>query len=98
MGTAQACLSLHLSKYHTVGNYMPRLIVFIYFTKKQDNLGQELQCTIKVKEDLSKVLNFHDAKNNVFKLIKIKIVSFFIDHNDIFDHKKCIGPVNLLSI
>ena len=77
MGTAKACLSLHLSKYHTVGNNMPRLIVFIYFTKKQDNLDQELQCTIKVKEDLSKVLNFQDAKNNVFKLIKIKIVSFF---------------------
>ena len=77
MGTAQACLSLHLSKCHTVGNYMPRLIVFIYFTKKQDNLGQELQCTNKVKEDLSKVLNFQDAKNNVFKLIKIKIISFF---------------------
>ena len=58
---------------------MPWLIVFIYFTKKQDNLGQELQCTIKVKEDLSKVLNFQDAKNNdVFKLIKIKIVSFFL--------------------
>ena len=78
---------------------MPRLIVFIYFTKKQDNLGQELQCTIKVKEDFSKVLNFQDAKNNVFKLIKIKIVSFFsIDHNDIFDHKKCTDPGNLLSI
>ena len=97
MGTAQACLSLYLSKYHTVGNYMPRLLVFIYFTKKQDNLGQELQCTIIVKEDTSKVLNFQDAKNNVFKLIKIKIVSFFsIDHNDIFDHKKCINPGNLL--
>ena len=78
---------------------MPRLIVFIYFTKKQENLGQELQCTIKVKEDLSKVLNFQDAKNDVFKLIKIKKVSFFsIDHDDIFDHKKCIGPGNLLSI
>ena len=77
MGTAQACLSLHLSKYHTDGNYMLRLIVFIYLIKKQDNLGQELQCTIKVKEDFSKVLNFQDAKNNVFKLIKIKVVSFF---------------------
>ena len=99
MGTAQACLSLHLSKYHTVGNYMPRLIVFIYFTKKQYNLVQELQCTIKGKEELSKVLNFQDAINNVFKLIKIKIVSFFsIDHNDIFDHKYCIDPGNLLSI
>ena len=99
MGTAQACLSLHLSKYHTVGNYMPRFIVFIYFNKKQDNLGQELQCTIKVKENLSKVLNFQDAKINVFKLIKIEIVSFFpIVHNDVFDHKKCIGPGNLLSI
>ena len=77
MGTAQACLSLHLSTYHTVGNYMPRLIVFIYFTKKQHNPVQELQCTIKGKEELSKVLNFQDAINNVFKLIKIKIVSFF---------------------
>ena len=52
--------------------------VYIFFTKKQDNLSQELQCTITVKEDLSKVLNFQDAKNNVFKLIKIKIVSFFL--------------------
>ena len=77
MGTAQACLSLYLSNYHTVGNYMPRLIVFIYLTKKQYNLGKELQCTIEVKEDLSKVLNLQDAKNNVFKLIKIKIVYFF---------------------
>ena len=75
MGIAQACLSLHLSKCHNVGNYMPRFIVFIYFTKKKDNLGQELQCTIKVKEDLSKVLYFQDAKYNVFKLINIKIVS-----------------------
>ena len=72
------------------------LYSLIYFTKKQDNLGQELQCTSKVKEDLSKVLNFQDAKNNVFKLIKIKIVFFSIDHNDIFDHKKCIGSGNLL--
>ena len=56
---------------------MPRLIVFIYLTKKQDNLGKELLCTIKVKEDLSKVLNLQDAKNKVFKLIKIKIVYFF---------------------
>ena len=71
-------MSLHLSKYRTVGNYMPRLKVFICFTKQQDNLGQEIQCTIKVKEDLSKVLNFQDAKNNVFKLIKIEIVSFFL--------------------
>ena len=78
MGTAQACLSLHLSKYHTDGNCMPRLTVFIYFTKKQDNLGQELQCTIKVKEDLSKVFNFQDAKNNVFKLMKIKKFLFFL--------------------
>ena len=27
--------------------------VNIFFTKKQDNLGQELQCTLKVKEDFS---------------------------------------------
>ena len=26
--------------------------VYIYLTKKLDNLGQELQCTLKVKEDL----------------------------------------------
>ena len=48
------------------------------FIKKQDNLGQELQCTLKVKEDLSSELNFQDAKNNVFKLIKIKKVLFSI--------------------
>ena len=67
MVTAQACLSLHLSKYHTVGNYMPRLIVFIFFTKKQDNLGQELQCTIKVKEDFSKVLKFSGCEKQRFQ-------------------------------
>ena len=62
---------------------MLRLIVFIYFTKKQDNLGQELQCTIKVKEDLSKERNFQDAKNNVFKLIKaipFKVRTQFISY------------------
>ena len=33
------------------------------------------------------------------RLIKIKIVSFFsVDHNDIFDHKYCIDPGNLLNI
>ena len=54
------------------------LKVFIYFSKKQDNLGLELQCILKVKEYLSLVLNFQDAKNNVSKLIKTKIVSFFL--------------------
>ena len=29
------------------------------------HLGQELQCLLIVKEDLSKVLIFQDAKNNV---------------------------------
>ena len=34
-----------------------------------------------------------------FKLVKIKIVSFFsADHNGIFDHKYCIDPGNLFSI
>ena len=47
--------------------------MFIYITEKQDNLGLELQCILKVKEYLSlKVLNFQDAKYNVFKLITIK--------------------------
>ena len=42
---------LSLTKIYTVGNHMPRLKVFIYFTKKQDNLGQEFHCTLKIKED-----------------------------------------------
>ena len=29
------------------------------------DLGPELQCLLRVKEDLSKVLIFQDAKNNV---------------------------------
>ena len=32
------------------------------------------------------------------KLIKIKIVSFSVDHNDIFDDKYCIDPGNLFSM
>ena len=78
---------------------MPRSKCLYIFTKKQDNLGLDLQCILKVKEYLSKKLNFQDAKNNVSKLIKTKIVSFFsVDHNDIFDHEYCIGLGNLLSI
>ena len=67
--------------------------------KKQDNLGIELQCILKVKEHLSKVLNFQDAKNNVSKLIKNQDGFIFsVVHNDIFDHEYCIGLGNLLSI
>ena len=51
--TAQTCLSLHFSKYHIVGNHMPRSKCLYIFTKKQDNLGLELQCILKVKENLS---------------------------------------------
>ena len=40
--------------------------------------GLELQCLLKVKEDLSSVLIFQDAKKQRFKLIKIKIASFFL--------------------
>ena len=36
--------------------------------------------------------------DNVFKLIKIKTVSFSVDHNDIFDHKYGIYPGNLFSM
>ena len=68
--------------------------MFIFFTKKQDNLGLELQCILKVKEYLNQVLNFQDAKNNVSKNSFI----FSVDHNDIFDHEYCIGLGNLLSI
>ena len=75
---------------------MPRSKCLNIFTKKQDNLSLELQCILKVKEYLSQVLNFQAAKNNVNKLIKTKIVSFFsLDHND---HEYCIGLGNLLSI
>ena len=52
------------------------------FTKKPDNLDQELPGILKIKE----VLNFNDAKNNVFKLNKIKTVSLFsVDYNGFFD-------------
>ena len=58
---------------------MPRSKCLYIFTKKQDNLGLDLQCMLKVKEYLiSYVLNFQDAKDNVSKLIKTKIVSFFL--------------------
>ena len=33
------------------------------------NEGPELQCLLKAKEDLSKVLIFQDAKNNVLNLL-----------------------------
>ena len=42
-----------LKQYHTVGNHMSRLKCLYIFTKKQDNLGLELQCILKVKESLS---------------------------------------------
>ena len=44
---------IHFSKYHIVGNHMPRSKCLYIFTKKQDNLGLELQCILKVKEYLS---------------------------------------------
>ena len=37
-------------------------------------------------------------KNNVSKLIKPKIVSFFFVDYNIFYNEYCIGPGNLLSI
>ena len=52
---------------------------------------------LRVKEDLS--IDFSGCKKEHFKLIKIKIFSFFSsDHNDIFDHKYCIDPGILFSI
>ena len=56
--TAQACLSLHFSKYYTVGNHMPRSKCLYIFTKKQDSLGLELQCILKVKEYLSYICKY----------------------------------------
>ena len=57
-------------------------------------LGPELQCLLRVKENLhvSYVLIFQDA-NNLFK-----IVNFSEDHNDIYDLKHYIDPGNLFSI
>ena len=44
-------------------------------------------------------INFSGCEKERFKLIKIKIVSFFSeDHDDIFDHKYHIDPGNLFSI
>ena len=56
----------------------------------------ELQCLLKVKEDLS--IDFSGCETLRFKLIKIKKIHFSVDHNDIFDHKYCIDPGNLFSI
>ena len=53
MGTAQACPSLHFSKYYTLEITFAAQLVFIYITKKPDNLDQELKCILKIKEDLS---------------------------------------------
>ena len=53
LGTAQVCLSLHFSKYHIVGNHMPRSKCLYIFYEKQDNMGLELKCILKVKEYLS---------------------------------------------
>ena len=63
-------------------------------------LGPEIQCLLKVKEVI-----YQDAKKYVSNIptsnlgylvptmIKIKIVSFSVDHNDIFDH---IGVKHLM--
>ena len=56
-----------------------------------EELGPELHCPLKVI--------FSGCEKIRFKLIKIKIVSFFsVDHNDIFDHKYYIYPGNLFSM
>ena len=57
-------------------------------------LGPKLQCLLKVKDDSRLVLILLDAKNNVSNLLKSKQLR----HNDIFDHKYCIDPGNLLNI
>ena len=61
-------------------------------------MGPELQCLLKVKEDFSQVLIFQDAKNNVSSWQNENMFIFSVDHSDIFDHKYCIDPGNLLSI
>ena len=40
------------------------IYIYLYIIK---DLGPELQCLLKVKEDLSLVLIFQDAKNNISK-------------------------------
>ena len=45
-----------------------------------ENLGPELQCLLKVKEDLlSLVLIFQDAKNNVLNWLKSKLFHFLLN-------------------
>ena len=62
------------------------------------DLGPELQCLLRVKEDLSLVLIFQDAKNNVLNSLKSNSLNFSADDNNIFDHKYHIDPGNLFSI
>ena len=57
----------------------------------------ELQCLLRVKEDLS--IDFSGCEKWCLKLFKIKnSFNFSEDHNDIFDHKYHIDPRKLLSI
>ena len=62
-----------------------------------EDLGPELQCLLKVKEDLLSLLIFQDAKIDVLNWLKSKLFHFSVDHN-IFDHKYCIDPGNLFSM
>ena len=55
MGTAQACLSLHFSKYHTVENYMPRHISFHFrlnFIMEANTMDSGQAAPLKEQSDL----------------------------------------------
>ena len=45
--------------------YLFIIMCAFYFAEVYKHQGPELQCLLKVKEDLSIVLIFQDAKNNV---------------------------------
>ena len=54
------------------------------FAKDQD---RELQCFLKVKEDLSQVLIFQERKITFQTGSNQNIFFFSVNHNDIFKHK-----------
>ena len=48
-----------------------------FYTNTLRGLGPELQYLLKVKEDLSLVLIFQDAKSNVLNGLKSKYIVYF---------------------
>ena len=72
---AQACLSLHLSKCHIVGNHMPRLIYTLVCTQSKNVSGVN-----------TKLEKSSQGTWTVFMKFPIKMAERSFKENDIFFH------------